>query len=134
MLFRSVLNHIEETAFSSVFGISSIYELFISNGLYFIVYPFKFLHNLFEPVLIPSFNTLGDFFTFCSSFLFLVFSVILIKNKSYKINDYELIYSVLIYGMIFCAGGYIQHRYFVFIYPVFLYMAQGKFLVKKNNS
>jgi hypothetical protein len=127
------VNHIEETTSNSILGISLIYELFISNGLYFIVYPIKFLHNLFKPVLIPSFNTLGAFFTFCSSFLFLVFSVILIKNKSYKINDYELIYSVLIYGMIFCAGGFIQHRYFVFLYPVFLYMAYGKFIVKKNN-
>jgi hypothetical protein len=124
--------HIDEGVSSSILGVSFIYESLTKYGLYFIIYPFKFLHNLFKPILIINFSTLGSFFTFCSSFMFLVFSIIFIKNKSYKVNDYELIYSVLIYGIIFCAGGYIQHRYFVFLYPIFLYMAYEKFILKKK--
>jgi len=124
-------NHIEETSATSALGLSAIYELFISNGFYFIIYPIKFLHNLFESGLVPVFSSLGAFFTFCSSLLFLFLFIILIKNKSYKSNDYELMYSVLFYGSIFCAGGFVQHRYFVFLYPIFLYMAFEKYILKQ---
>lgn len=122
------VNHIKDASSTSSLGLISLFEYLESRGLYIITFYFKAVLNLYEKLLAPDLSRLGGIFTTMSSVGFFILSFIILKKKNYKLDN-DISFFIMIYLILFCASAYIQHRYFVSLYPLFLYLA---FNVKKN--
>lgn len=106
-------------------GIVSYLADLNQKGLYILTFPIKLLINLFGAILV--FNPLKlDGYAlnlYLSQLLMFVLTGLALINKSFSLrhNKYYLLF--LLYSFIFTIPVYIQHRYFLPIYPVLVLLA-----------
>jgi hypothetical protein len=118
---------------------------FVSNlnyygalGFYFLTYIPKLLLNLFgELVTLNVFSLKGySLYIYLSQFLFFLLTIFIIKKKRINFrNDFFCL--IYIYSLVFTTPPFIQHRYFLPIYPVFIlllfYRKDKKILLKEKR-
>ena len=91
-----------------------------SKGFYLIIYPLKTLLNFYSES-INIFNPIGfpKFISF-SSILYLIFSLIILRKTRVSIKN-NLIYFIFIFTAIYSLIPFIQHRYFLPLYPLLIF-------------
>lgn len=94
------------------------------KGLYFVAFLPRLLINLFgELVIVYSKKLAGNSVSILvSQALFLFLAIHVLKNGAYRISS-DISFSFIVYCMVFCIPAFIQHRYFVPVYPLLVTMA-----------
>lgn len=94
------------------------------NGLFFLTFPLKLVINLFGSLFALNFFSLKGYpiNLYISQLIFLVLSVLIFKKKALNLSN-NLFLLVSIYAIVFCVPSYVQHRYFLVLYPAFVVMA-----------
>ena len=106
-------------------------SLLNSYGLYFLNFLPKILLNMFGSIILLNPFAIKGYSTFLYAsqllFLFLTCHVCLKKRFSFR-NDF--FYVFIVYAVIFSVPAFVHHRYFIPIYPVFVFLAFYNFKPK----
>lgn len=107
-------------------GLIKALAVMSSDGLYFIAFLPRLLINLFgNLVTVGSINLEGNSINILvSQVLFIFLAAQAVFKKAYKMRN-DISFSFVVYCIVFCVPAFIQHRYFVPVYPLLVVMAQA---------
>lgn len=114
---------IRENSLGFVFKMAELNQM----GLYFITFLPKLCLNLFGDILALNFFLLKGYslFIYISQLLYIYLIFIIVKGGRVNIqNSFFLFF--LIYCLVFTVPSFIQHRYFLPIYPILIFLAYYK--------
>jgi hypothetical protein len=119
--FSASKNDVFAMQTSSSLGITLFLFNACMEGLFFLVYPFKFFLTLFggafQKINLSSYETI---FAYFSQILFFILCVLIFLKKSF-IKNMNLFFAVFFILLIFTLPSYSTHRYIWFIYQYFVF-------------
>lgn len=118
-------NIVSLTSRDDSFGFVNWLNNLSSNGFFFLVLPFKVLLNLFAES-INILNPVGfSKFISISSILYLCITAKIMYQKKFNLRN-DFIYLSLIFCIMFSVLPFVQHRYFLPLYPLLLFIIFNK--------
>jgi len=129
-----LLNDFQPTRDGSLGLVSKMLEL-NQLGLYVVTFIPKLMLNFFGDVVALNFFNLKGYsvFIYISQLLYIYLIFIILKTKKIILRNPFFLF-IFIYSLMFTIPAFIQHRYFLPIYPMLIFLAFYKSNICINNK
>jgi len=127
MLVSFVITKIDNRGlyFLSNTGVMAFIAKLDQLGFHFLTVFLKFFMNVYSVALIPNTSRLGAIVITLSGWYFILLTIQIIRKKVFNLNN-DIVFFILIYIIVFTSTAFVQHRYFIALYPLFVYLAFSK--------